>query len=103
MRQSSGQCEARNILASPGYKNFDFSLYKNTRIAERVDTQFRAEFFNVLNHPNFQGPFDTNTIDQPGARCYTRLGMPATFNLRLKSFSRARSKKESGCPTSLDN
>jgi len=61
----------RNILASPGYKNFDFSLYKNTRITERVDTQFRAEFFNVLNHPNFQGAFDTNTIDQPGALLHT--------------------------------
>ena len=33
------------ILASPGYKNFDFSLHTNTRITERVDTQFRAEFF----------------------------------------------------------
>ena len=61
----------RNILASPSYKNFDFSLYKNTRITERVDTQFRAEFFNSLNHPNFQGPLDTNTIDQPGALLHT--------------------------------
>jgi hypothetical protein len=53
----------RNILSSPGYHNFDFSLYKNTRISERVNTQFRAEFFNILNHPNFQGPFDTNSLD----------------------------------------
>jgi hypothetical protein len=73
----------RNILASPGYNNFDFSLYKNTRITERVDTQFRAEFFNVLNHPNFQGPFDTNTIDQPGALLHT-IGDARDIQLALK-------------------
>jgi hypothetical protein len=61
----------RNILAGPGYNNFDFSLHKNTRITERVDTQLRAEFFNILNHPNFQAPLDTNTIDQPGALLHT--------------------------------
>jgi hypothetical protein len=73
----------RNILPSPGYKNFDFSLYKNTRISERVDTQFRAEFFNVLNHPNFQGAFDTNTIDQPGALLHT-IGDARDIQLALK-------------------
>ena len=63
-------CNARrNILSSPGYHNFDFSLFKNTRISERIDTQFRAEFFNAFNHPNFQGPFDTNTFDpNPGSK-----------------------------------
>ena len=73
----------RNILASPGYHNFDFSLYKNTRISERVDTQLRAEFFNVFNHPNFQGAFDTNTIDQPGALLHT-IGDARDIQLALK-------------------
>jgi hypothetical protein len=63
----------RNILSSPGYHNFDFSLYQNTRVSERVNTQFRAEFFSILNHPNFQGAFDTNTIDQAwGSAAYER-------------------------------
>ncbi|HEY9430213.1 MAG TPA: TonB-dependent receptor [Blastocatellia bacterium] len=47
---------ARNILDGPGYKNFDFSVTKNNRLTERVNLQFRAEFFNIANHPNFGLP-----------------------------------------------
>jgi len=36
--------------------NFDFSLTKNTRINDRINTQFRAEFFNGFNHANFGSP-----------------------------------------------
>ena len=39
--------------------NIDFSMAKNFRFKERYGFQFRAEFFNVFNHPNFVG-FDTN-------------------------------------------
>ena len=46
----------RNIVVGPGFHNFDFSVIKNTRIAERADVQFRAEFFNITNHPNFALP-----------------------------------------------
>ena len=35
---------------------FDTSLFKNTVIRERVTLQFRAEFFNFTNRPNFGGP-----------------------------------------------
>jgi hypothetical protein len=52
----------RNILSGPGLANLDFSVYKNTRISERLTTQFRAEFFNVLNHTNFQSPLSSNVI-----------------------------------------
>jgi hypothetical protein len=47
---------ARNILDGPGYKNFDFSVTKSNRLTERVNLQFRAEFFNIANHPNFGLP-----------------------------------------------
>jgi hypothetical protein len=46
----------RNSLVGPTYKQWDFVLYKNTAISERVKVQFRAEFFNLLNHPNFSSP-----------------------------------------------
>jgi hypothetical protein len=46
----------RNILRNPGLEQFDVSVLKNTRITERVTAQFRAEFFNVLNHANFASP-----------------------------------------------
>jgi len=46
----------RNSIYGPGYKNLDFSITKNTQLTERVNLQLRAEFFNVLNHPNFAQP-----------------------------------------------
>jgi len=36
----------------PGYVNSDISLLKNTRISEKVNFQFRIEFFNAFNRPN---------------------------------------------------
>jgi outer membrane receptor protein involved in Fe transport len=46
----------RNALRGPGYRNFDFSVFKTTRITESVALQLRAEFFNIFNHPNFASP-----------------------------------------------
>ncbi|MDP9053241.1 MAG: TonB-dependent receptor [Acidobacteriota bacterium] len=46
----------RNSLRGPGYFNMDVSLLKDTRITEQFKLQFRAEFFNVLNHENFALP-----------------------------------------------
>ena len=46
----------RNSLIGPGYANVDLSLFKTTAITERVKVQFRAEVFNVFNHPNFASP-----------------------------------------------
>ncbi len=46
----------RNIAQGPGYANWDFSAFKNIRVGEGKEFQFRAEFFNILNHPNFRLP-----------------------------------------------
>ncbi len=47
----------RNIFRDTGFKNLDLSIAKNFKWGERFGAQFRAEFFNVLNHPNFANPF----------------------------------------------
>jgi hypothetical protein len=61
----------RNSVIGPGVVNFDFSLFKNNyirRISETFNVQFRAEFFNVFNHSNFNSPIDNSTLfDQTGA------------------------------------
>ena len=62
LRGNSG----RNILIGPGIMDMDFSVFKNNpirRISENFNIQFRAEMFNILNHPNFAppGPGDGNT------------------------------------------
>jgi hypothetical protein len=62
LRGNSG----RNILIGPGTSNLDFSLFKNNRIkrvSENFNVQFRAEFFNILNHANFAPPVTPNNTD----------------------------------------
>jgi hypothetical protein len=58
-----GQCSARNFgnarraaLRGPDMVNFDFSTYKTFQLGERFGLEFRAEFFNIFNHPAFNLP-----------------------------------------------
>jgi len=46
----------RNLIFGPGLVNADFSLFKIIPIKERTRLQFRAEMFNIFNHPNFANP-----------------------------------------------
>jgi hypothetical protein len=51
----------------PPLRKFDFSTFKNFPISERFSLQFRAEFFNILNHPNFNAPnFGGNGVTAVG-------------------------------------
>ena len=59
--------ERRDSLHGPTYKQWDFALYKNTPITERLNLQLRADFFNILNHPNFANPFLPAYIADAGA------------------------------------
>ena len=47
----------RNTFRDTGFRNFDFSVAKNWQLGERLHAQFRAEFFNIFNHPNFANPY----------------------------------------------
>ena len=40
----------------PGFHRLDFSTFKDFKLSERFMVQFRAEFFNIFNHPNFNAP-----------------------------------------------
>jgi hypothetical protein len=57
----------RNSLSGPTYKQWDFAIYKNTAITERMTMQIRADFFNILNHPNFANPILPAFIADPAA------------------------------------
>ncbi len=46
----------RNYLVGPGFDNVDFSILKNTKLTERFTLQWRTDFFNLFNHPNFGQP-----------------------------------------------
>ena len=43
-------------VPGPGYHRLDFSLFKDIALRERLKMQFRTEFFNITNHPNFNAP-----------------------------------------------
>lgn len=45
-----------STTTGPGFHRFDFSAFKAIAINDRFSMQFRAEFFNILNHPNFNAP-----------------------------------------------
>jgi hypothetical protein len=47
----------RNIFRDTGFHNLDLSISKNWRFRERFGVQFRAEMFNLTNHPNFANPW----------------------------------------------
>jgi Carboxypeptidase regulatory-like domain/TonB dependent receptor len=55
----------RNAFRGPGRVNLDLALEKRTNLTERVQLNFRAEFFNVLNHTEWQSPTTTTSITSP--------------------------------------
>jgi hypothetical protein len=68
----------RNTLVGPRNINLDFALLKNTRITERLQAQFRAEFFNIANRTDFLGPnasLFTGVCGTPGSpTCVAAIG-----------------------------
>jgi outer membrane receptor protein involved in Fe transport len=48
--------EGRNSLLGPNYRDLDFAISKMTAINERLKVQFRADFYNIFNHPAFANP-----------------------------------------------
>jgi hypothetical protein len=68
-RPLDGQLGAttKGFLRGPGVNNWDFSLFKNTKIGERYSLQFRLETFNVLNHTQWYGVNTTVSGNSPGA------------------------------------
>jgi hypothetical protein len=67
----------RNQLVATGFREWNFSVFKNTPITERVELQLRGEFFNLLNHPNFSNPELPGYISDPGVNGISN-GAPST-------------------------
>lgn len=56
----------RNIFRDSGFRDWDFSLFKNWKVKERLTAQFRAEFFNILNHTILANPGVSSLNDPSG-------------------------------------
>jgi hypothetical protein len=66
--------EGRTSLKGPPFKQWDLAIYKTTPITERLSVQLRAEFFNILNHPNFGNPFYPLFIADPATNGFQVVG-----------------------------
>ncbi len=73
----------RNSFRAPNFDQWDFSADKNFRIHERARLQFRAEFFNVLNHTNFGIPNTQITSSAFGTVRTTYPSRQGQFALKL--------------------
>lgn len=47
----------RNSLIGPHFRQFDFTLFKNTHLTEKLNMELRFEAYNLFNHPNFANPY----------------------------------------------
>jgi Carboxypeptidase regulatory-like domain len=74
----------RNILVGPGTFNIDFSAIKNFRFSEKKRLQYRAEFFNVLNHANLNNPQTSLTAGTFGR--ITSARDPRIIQMALKLY-----------------
>jgi Carboxypeptidase regulatory-like domain/TonB dependent receptor len=57
----------RNIFRGPNFRNWDFSVSKIWKFNERLRFQFRAEFFNLLNHTNFDSQSMSTDLYHPSS------------------------------------
>jgi hypothetical protein len=74
---------------APPQRNFDFSMFKDFSLNERMKFQFRGEFFNLLNRPNFGSPDMTpwlanGTADGNAARISSTIGSARQIQFGLK-------------------
>jgi hypothetical protein len=81
----------RNEFHGPPLTTVDFSVFKNTHITEAFNLQFRAEFFNILNHTNFLSPGFLNSggqnnsiYDYNGASLPTALNQTSTTSRQIQ-------------------
>jgi hypothetical protein len=83
----------RNTLRGPQFTDADIALLKDTKVWERLNVQFRAEFFNIFNHSNYALPTSTlytaiaNGVGVPNAqagRITSIVGTPRQIQFGLK-------------------
>ncbi|TCK71733.1 TonB-dependent receptor [Acidipila rosea] len=75
--------DARNgMIRGPGYTSVNLSLYKTFPIKGRLNTEFRAEAFNVANHPNFKGV--STSLGSGNFSQVTSAGDPRILEFALK-------------------
>jgi hypothetical protein len=74
----------RNVLRGPGTAQVDFSAIKTFRLFERINTQFRAEAYNIINHPIFSQPASNISTTSTVGKISTTSGDNRSIQLAVK-------------------
>ena len=78
----------RGVFTGPALADLDASLFKNVSLSEHTGLQFRAEFFNVLNHPNLGTPnatvFSSGAVNASAGLITTLATTPRQIQFGLK-------------------
>jgi hypothetical protein len=75
----------QSAVAGPGFHRLDLSFFKDFRLSERFRLQFRSEFFNILNHPNFNAPgFGGNGV----------VSIPGSLDFKSSNFGEIGSTRD---------
>jgi hypothetical protein len=77
----------RNTLFNPARHNWDVSIFKQFVIKEQTRLEFRAECFNIANHPNFQGPPGNTVSGNPTSPLPTQGKITAAYPSRQIQFA----------------
>jgi Carboxypeptidase regulatory-like domain/TonB-dependent Receptor Plug Domain len=88
----------RDAVYGPGFWNVDFSLTKDTHISERLNFQFRTEFFNIFNHPQFALP---GGVIVPGAAPHDPNACPGCFSTQTPDVAQGNPGLGGGGPRVL--
>ncbi len=75
----------RSVCCGPGINNFDVGVQKETQITEQTRLEFRGEFFNIVNHAQFETP-DGNISDGADFGRVMQARDPRLIQLALKLF-----------------
>jgi hypothetical protein len=75
----------RNSFVGPGFEDVDLALIKNTKVTERMNVQFRADAFDILNHPNYGQP--SGTVGSVGVIQSTRFPTGDSGSSRQLQFA----------------
>jgi hypothetical protein len=73
----------RTSIRGPSYTNLDTSLFRDFTVYRETSLEFRTEFFNVLNHPQFQNP-DGTLQDSTFGQITSTTGNPRLIQFALK-------------------
>jgi hypothetical protein len=78
-KQGSFGTMGRNLFRDTGFKNVDFSVFKTFKFKERYNATFRAEIFNLFNHPIISNPYGASNGHGGASGGTNDTGTPGTF------------------------